>query len=484
MNTASPDAQWKTAIPRPIADFAPQYLELYWRAWQIAHDRIRHHPDLPQPFFMDEAFQSTTIWIWDTCFIALYCKYAPAALPGIESLNNFYAPMHDPDCPPSPMNIQHPDNPPLFAWAEEGYFKLTNDIEHIRELLVEKQYLQKHFQWFDTVQPGWRHKSAKHYSVHVALKKVEDGYFWNGIQSGMDNTPRQDTACLWVDAIAQQGLSALCISRLAEAVGLDEMAGRWRRTYDTIKAKVNDLYWDDADGIYYDIDSETREFSRVKTPAAYWPMLAEMCSPAQAARLLEHALDGETFGTNRPWASVARSHPDFTTPDGNYWRGGIWLPLSYMATKALEIYGYLAEADQAAQNLLDMMWRVYEQCEPHSIWECYSPTRDTPADVNGKRVRGEFCGWSALGPISMFIENILGFHVIDAPARRVEWRLYRPGRHGIENLHFGDVTADIVADGKGEIAVTSNAPFTLVVNGAGIDIQPGQSRHAVAAEGA
>ena len=38
---------------------------------------------------MDEAFRDDTIWIWGTCFMTLFCKYAPAEFPGVESLNNF-----------------------------------------------------------------------------------------------------------------------------------------------------------------------------------------------------------------------------------------------------------------------------------------------------------------------------------------------------------------------------------------------------------
>ena len=44
---------------------------------------------------MDEAFCDTQIWIWDTCFMSLFCKYAQSVFPGIESLNNFYEVLHN-----------------------------------------------------------------------------------------------------------------------------------------------------------------------------------------------------------------------------------------------------------------------------------------------------------------------------------------------------------------------------------------------------
>ena len=95
---------------------------------------------------------------------------------------------------------------------------------------------------------------------------------------------------------------------------------------------------------------------------------------------------------------------------------------------------------------------------------------------HGRRVRQDFCGWSALGPISLFIENVLGFHEISAEQRQVRWRL-RPekGRHGIRRLTFGPVTTDIVFDGKKSITVRSNVPYTLYVNDVSYSVPEGES---------
>lgn len=424
---------------------------------------------------MDEACQNDAIWIWDTCLMTLFCKYAPIEFPGVESLNNFYVPLHDSAYQQGtyPLIIHHPDNPPLFAWVEYENFLLVGNKEHVRQLILEKQYLQKHFVWFENLQRGWIFYSKTGKSGRIELTKTEDGYKWAGCQSGMDNTPRKGG--LWVDAIAQQGLSALCISRLAEHVGEPEIAKEWRMKYEAIKKKVNTLYWDEEDGIYYDVEPHTKARLKVKTPASYWPMLAEMCSPAQAARMVKHLQDSQIFGGERPWVTVARNDPAFTPSDGNYWRGAIWLPTAYMGTKALEKYGYYKEADAAAEKLLAHMLRTYKNFTPHTIWECYSPEKDTPADHEKHQVRPDFCGWSALGPISLFIENVLGFHIVDGNAKRIEWRLHQGGRHGIENLHFGGITTDIIFDGQRTVSVRSDAPYTLVINGGAHEVTAGSN---------
>jgi len=454
-------------VPEPVFEKEPGYVDLYWKAWEQAFDHLASKDGIPQTPYMDEAFSDSHIWIWDTCFMVLFCKYSPDHFPGVETLNNFYEAFHSDKYRDGsfPLGIRHPDNPPLFAWAEHGNYLFTGDDDHARNLLTETKYLQKHFEWFDQLKSGWQFDTKEGPSAEVTLVPGELGYGWTGCSSGMDNTPRHREA-LWLDAIAQQGLSALAIQRMAERLGEAKIAAEWKSKYEAIRSKVNDHYWDDKDGIYYDISKNGETFHKVKTPASYWPMLAEMCSPEQAERMVKHITDPEIFGGDRPWVTVARNDPNFDATDGAYWRGGIWLPTAYMGTKALEKYGYRQEADETAEKLLAQMYRTYRDVEPNTIWECYSPSRDHPVvRKNGHIVRQDFCGWSALGPISMFIENVMGFHTVDAKNQRIEWRLHQAGRHGLKNFKFGSTVADIVYDGGNQVRVHSNQPFDLVING-------------------
>ena len=77
----------------------------------------------------------------------------------------------------------------------------------------------------------------------------------------------------------------------------------------------------------------------MKTPAVYWAMLAGACTAEQAGKLALAAVDHNIFGGDFPFPSVSRNDSAYN-PLGEYWRGGIWLPLSYMAIKALEKYGF------------------------------------------------------------------------------------------------------------------------------------------------
>ena len=71
-----------------------------------------------------------------------------------------------------------------------------------------------------------------------------------------------------------------------------------------------------------------------------------------------------------------------------------------------------------------------------------------------------------MGPISIYIEQIIGFHTVNAFDRVVEW--HKPTEFqkalGIQNFRFADVVTDIVAQGD-YCFVKSNAPYTLKING-------------------
>ena len=493
----SPAAEWKSQIPVPVCDEHPEYTELYWKAWELAHDHIKEAPGLPQTPYMDEAASPYDIWIWDTCFMSLFCKYGRNRFPGVESLSNFYGALYDGAKLPVLRHsltgediqfcIHIADNPPLFAWTEYENLMMSGDLAHLKELLG-KRYLQKHFEYLENL------KTETHLAMVRAAtcwKKHEKGYFWEGGRSGMDNTPRgrrsvpttvnrpDNGHILWVDAIAQQGLSALYLAKLEALAGNSAEEQFWLGQYGRLKNTVNTFYWDDSDGFYYDISAETGEFARVMTPASFWVMLAEMAPPERAAKMAEHLSDPKKLGGMVPCVTLARDDADFNAEHGLYWRGAMWVPTAYMTIKALEKYGMTTLASELSGKILHHMSETYRNYEPRTIWECYAPNSFEPsrACVPERRVvRKDFCGWSALAPISLYLENIIGLRKTDAFARRAVWILPGRviGRLGVRNYQFGDITASLIFE-NGHVTAESDADFILEINGIDYAVQSGEN---------
>lgn len=499
---ASPD--WRDAIPQPICEEHPEYTALYHKAWELAFAHIKDVPGMPQTPYMDEAFVDTHIWIWDTCFMSLFCKYAQDTFPGVESLTNFYEVLYggkhlaqvipterEPAWTgrvvgePFEMKIHIADNPPLFAWVEYENALLRGDKEYVRRLLYDRRVLQRHYDWLEQLdQPV----TPRGVFVPTCWRSHPCGYHWEGGRSGMDNTPRGRSGLhaegqrpnppdmLWIDALCQQALSASMIARLFALVGDAEQQAQWNRKFEEKKALLNRYYWDDEDGFYYDIHDETHRFYKVPSIASYWTLTAGVATDERAAALVGKLENEHAFGGAVPFTTVARGDSDFHD-DGEYWRGGVWLPTAYATLIGLKNYGFYAVAQRTALRLLEHISQTYAHFEPHTIWEAYSPTAYRPAaneTGTGALVRPDFCGWSALGPISVYLEFVLGFHTIDAFRNVVEWA--RPtafrGKIGIKNLRFGTVVTDVEAEGD-RCTVTANEPYTLVVNGTPYAIRPG-----------
>lgn len=463
----------KSLVPEPIYDGNKELVELYYKAWESASRHIMHTPGMPAEKYMDEGcmdgFGPQTIWIWDTAFMSLFCKYAPQHFPGVESLNNFYEPILDSRT--CPLRIHHPDNPPLFAWVEYDYNKFTDDRQHLDSLILKNKYPQRYYQYFKSLDSG---KSFGFDHQTVELKNRGIGFDWNGNPSGMDNTPRNAQGdILWIDAISQQALSALYTSRMAGLCSDRQTEDLYAKEYNRLKEIINKYYWDDRDGCYYDIYQKDSSVTRILTPASFWPMMAEIPSQEQAERMSRFALSERRLGGKRPWKTVSADSPYYAADGGRYWLGAIWLPTAYMGIKALEKYGLYDLANDTAEKLVNQMSRTYINYSPHTIWEAYNPSDDTPA--NGKRkpvVRPDFCGWSALGPISLFIENLIGIHEVDAREKVVRWNIQHEFRHGLKRLRFGDITTDLIYDG-GKIEIMSDADYKLYINGKLFQVKSG-----------
>ena len=498
----------KNYLPQPVDEANPGLVDFYYFAWEKAFEHIRSIPGMKQNPYMDEGFCDTLIWIWDTSFMSLFCKYAQKFFPGVESFQNFYHVLYDhgtlgkiqtsqsePEWTGAipgainPVLVHNADNPPLFAWAEYENALFSGDEAHVREILIEKKYLQKHYSFLENLME--KHIKIPGVRIDTRWCSGEKGYFWDGGSCGMDNSPRgrkgnpptlinrpNNPDMYYIDAIAQQALSARSIAGLADMIGERVLAEEWLQRYDEKKRIVNELYWDPVDQYYYDIDCHTLKPMKVMTLASVWTLTSGIASPDRARMFAEKLQDPQKFGGFVPWVTLARDDGDFNVENGCYWRGSVWMPTAYAGLRGLLNYNLFDIASSSAKKLLNHLYRTWIEYDPHTIWEAYSPSAYEPArscDENNRIVRPDFCGWSALGPISIYIEFILGFHTIDAFRKKIIWET--PADHdrmlGIRNLHFETITTDIVAK-HGRADVKSDGSYTLVINGQEHPIHPGE----------
>lgn len=460
-------------LPIAIYEDDPSLIELWDIAWRIAWKHVYTSQNTPYSPYLGEGCGTNQVWIWDSCFMALWGCYANHIYPVANTLDNLYAIISGKK---SGITIHHPDNPPLLGWAELELYRLTGDRERICKLIANKT-LQNFYWWREKVAaPGdylpWSD------SASVMLRRLEDGYLWSGCPSGMDNTPRgrgNYQYLLWVDALAQQGMFAKDIATLCELADNNAEAKQFHIEYEAKKSLMAQ-YFDAEDGCFYDRTLSRPGFGtyiKVLTPASFWPIFAEMSTEEQTKAMVKTLLDPNKLGGPVACPSVSRDDPDFA-PLGAYWRGSVWLPTFYMTMKALDKVGEQNLARTLSLQLIHWMKDCYDQVEPHSIWECYSPTKPMPATTkNEKYCRKDFCGWSALGPISLLLEDVIGISV-DAPTMTVTWRPPETkGKCGIRNLKLGNNTLSLVKHLE-NYEISTQQPMTLLLGNAKYTLPAGK----------
>ncbi len=471
----------RTLLPSPVWEDNPEWVDLYWRAWEIAFSNLKQ-PPASSPLvanWIDEGL-SPQIFQWDTHFMIMFGRYAAHIFPFVESHDNFYARQHGNGMICRILNeadgadhhwglgtnFARTINPPLFSWAEMEYFRFTKDTVRLSQIV---EPIEKYIEWIE--------KNRKAEGTEHML------YWSNGQASGMDNTPRDigrpapdgdihsaTDAMGWIDMSSQIKMCYDNLSEICSILGQQKKAKEYRNRATRLSERINHYMWDEKSGLYYDVNTESQRTSWI-TSATFWPMLAGISSPEQTARLVDAIRNEELFWRRLPLPSLAANQPHYDKC-GRYWRGGVWAPTTYTTVKGLQKNGYEELASTIAHRNMVAMYKVYESTG--TIWELYSAEMYMPAtDATGiHMVKPDFVGWSGLIPISMFIENIIGINA-DASENTVVWRSTGNGRHGIERLRFGDIVTTLVRESK-RIDVESNAGYRLVLNGKEYDIVKGK----------
>lgn len=389
-----------------------------------------------------------TIWQWDSCFMSLFARYSNDLLPGMNNLDNIYLMQREDgyismayDLAKGRDAFGERINPPLLAWAEWEYFLVTGDASRFERVLPK---LISYYDWIK------------------ANRRRENGLYWfeDSGSSGMDNSPRSGfdaqgllgSDVCFIDLICQQALSAVNIAKIAGRLGRQDDEARFQAESTSLKDLANRHHWNERHGFYYDLFNRSYAKARLncvnsKTVAAFWTILCDVADCHQVASLAEHILNPNEFWTQHPVPSLSKDDPNYD-PQGNYWLGGVWAPTNYMLVNGLKKRGWQSLAKDIAMRHLDAMSKIYENENYRNIWEAYSPEHFRPATKEHAQealVRSDFVGWSALGPIAMLIENIIGL-TFNAAENSILWEIDSIESHGMQNLKFNGATVSLMAE--------------------------------------
>lgn len=156
-------------------------------------------------------------------------------------------------------------------------------------------------------------------------------------------------------------------------LGNKEESDEWGKKAEARKKIINDLMWNEEDGLYYDYNYKTGEQKKIKSLAAYQAMFTGLTSREQAEKLKENL---KIFATKKGLAACDKDY-DFQDRQWNY--PVVWAPLQYVAARGMEKYGYEKEAEKIKKDFLKLVFENWEKTG--EIWEKYNGEEES-----GKKV--------------------------------------------------------------------------------------------------
>ncbi len=462
-------------LPQPILDSHPEWIDLYYDTWKVAKTKVQFGTQgngFVQAY-MDEGF-SSSFYLWDTAYITLFGKYSNGEFPSIVSLENLYRKQgtdgfigksykeSNGTCDYAREDDQS-RNPPLLAWAEWENYRVTGDASRFTKPVTGNQAGDGYDRTTKTI----FQRLIDYYYWMKDWNRYENGFYWTSTRgSGMTGSPRlgcsgaADTGDgSWICLAGQMALSARCMRDIAEVLGDANNVERFEREYKELGDLINTYMWDDTDGFYYDLDKDGKVY-KMKTPAAFWPLLAGVASKEQVDRMAEWLKNPEVFNRLHMVPSVEAAHPAYNP--AVKWNGDVWAPMVYMTAEAFNAYSLPEVARLIAENHITNLHEVYQ--DSGALWEKYNADALRAGDGSKK----DFVGWTGDGPIAMLIEDVIGVQV-DAPGGTISWNLSQTARNGVKNLQFGDGVVSLIAEertnaaNKAGLTITSDTDFTLLV---------------------
>ena len=458
-------------VPRPIWDGHDDAVKCFAHCFKVTGRDYLRSPEPGSGFTRNFVYTpfGSKVFLWGTCFITMYGRYASHVFPFASMLDNFYG-------------AQHRD-----GWIPRSISILDGTTGDKGDLSTSGCNMTGWTEWRNWEWSGDRARLEKVYPSLLAFHRWmrenrtwKDGtYFCNGLGCGMDNIVRFDTSKYslynhhayfsWLDVTLQEAVNARFLLRIAKVLGTSEGVAELETEVARLGEIANSRMWDEESGLYKDLDREGRRIA-CSHIGAFWALLAGFADERKIDKLERAAFDKRRFYAACGIASTSMDDSGFRPDGGNYWQGGSWCITDSMVVKGFESVGRLETAHRIARHSVEGVAKVF--ADTGYVWESYNPTSVSPGKMSkGENVR-RFVGFSGTVPVMLFVENVLGIRMErgeDGSAHLV-WDIRLLERHGIENLVLADGTrvnllceARSVANEKPVLRMTSTRPVKIKI---------------------
>jgi putative isomerase len=340
---------------------------------------------LRHPFIVPGALYAQELWDWDSYWTTLGLLRLAKATGSLElrartlrhgrgSLLNFFA--HQAPCGGIPI-MMRADNPDVFGcFNDEGIERnqakpvfgqfalaLTGELAGPLDEKATADFLSEILPGLDRFYAYWESRYT-----HPATGLLIWG---SDVGIGVDNDPttyarpQRSSANLLLNCLYYADLVAAetCALRIGEKT----LAARWKTRAEKIADSIRTHMWDERDGFFYSLDVQCADHRaklipwaapglplawhalplRIQLFTGFLPLWCGIATPAQAAALLRHATNTETFSAPGGIRTLSRRETMFTLAVSNNpsnWLGPVWILANYFVWKGLDRYGFTVEA--------------------------------------------------------------------------------------------------------------------------------------------
>ena len=365
--------------------------------WNIFYDAFNDRGIASVSRIWNEAWGGYIIFDWDTYFIALLASIDDKEL----AYANVFAITHSitdggfiPNVAATYQKSNDRSQPPVGSMV----------VKLIYDQYGEKWFLEEVYDELLAWNRWWAERRDNQGYLSWGSHPHPEGMSANTMkaakwESGLDNSPMFDDArfneTTHMMELASVGLMSLYIAdckylaAIADELDNPEAARELRVRAGKYSTKLGEL-WDEGLGLYRDKDLTTGQFTARKAPPHFYPLLAGVPTPEQAARMVnEHLLNPREFYGEYMLPSISRDDPAYA--DNSYWRGRIWAPMNFLVYMGLRNYA-LPEARalmaEKSKALLLQEWR-----EERHVHENYNADTGEGDDM---RNSDPFYAWGGL----------------------------------------------------------------------------------------
>lgn len=255
---------------------------------------------------------------------------------------------------------------PWYNWINHEVFRITGDTLFLREMYESGRRFYEYY----TSKRDKDGDGLAEWGGHAVLESVRDSEVAVWDQVGWPSNFEG------VDVNSMLVKEAKALEQMARGLGLNREAEQWRADHERRAERINEVFWDEEEGFYYNADMRDNDFTfrnendlKRDEIIGFLPMWAGVASERQAARLVERLTDSSRFW--RPYGVPSLSADDPYYDPRGYWNGPVWVEWDFMVMQGLLKYGYREEARELVRRVSGNM--INRLKKDHTLWEFYSP---------------------------------------------------------------------------------------------------------------